>query len=274
MNSHTAQVFFYELRRNVRRKGYLFTTFGIPLLVLALIVGYQFISSRTSSAESQNDTAQTLAQQLDFENVKHAGYVDLSGMFGDPGDLAALLTPYPDEATAQAALGSGEIALYYVIASDYMTSGEVTIVQPRLNISEVQSAPIRRLILNTLSQGVEPKIFQRLINPSNVTETNLALIGAEFWNAGSGIVLYRRLRLCDYTGAESVCDQRLFDAERDRRKRNAPDRNSDLDRPPCSASRWEDSGAGIAGAGANRCLDRRYLFDHSRGRRRKCRADG
>jgi len=193
MNSHTAQVFFYELRRNVRRKGYLFTTFGIPLLVLALIVGYQFISSRTSSAESQNDAAQTLAQQLDFENVKHAGYVDLSGMFGDPGDLAALLTPYPDEATAQAALESGEIALYYVIASDYMTSGEVTIVQPRLNISEVQSAPIRRLILNTLSQGVEPKIFQRLINPSNVTETNLALIGAESGTQDQGssfIVVY------------------------------------------------------------------------------------
>ena len=47
MKSHTFQVFLYELRRNLRRKGYLFMTFGIPLIAVVLLLGYQFISSRT-----------------------------------------------------------------------------------------------------------------------------------------------------------------------------------------------------------------------------------
>ena len=32
MSRHIAHVFLYEFRRNFRRRGYLFTTFGIPLI--------------------------------------------------------------------------------------------------------------------------------------------------------------------------------------------------------------------------------------------------
>lgn len=178
MNGHTLQVFLYELRRNLRRKGYLFTTFGIPLIAAVILFGYQFISSRNNDG-NDNNAAQDLTQQLNFENVQHAGYVDLSGLFDDPGDLESLLTRYPDEAAAQAALNDGEISLYYVIAQDYLETGDVLLVQPRLNFSAIQSAPIHRLVLNTLSEGVDPQIVQRLINPSNLQTTNLSLVGAE-----------------------------------------------------------------------------------------------
>ena len=53
------------------------------------------------------------------------------------------------------------------------------LVQPRLNISELEKTPIRRLILNTLSQGVNPQVFERLNDPSTIVETNLTLVGAE-----------------------------------------------------------------------------------------------
>ncbi|MCZ2097278.1 MAG: hypothetical protein LC121_13665, partial [Anaerolineae bacterium] len=152
MNTHTLQVFLYELRRNLRRKGYLFTTFGIPLIAAALLFGYQFITSLNNDSGSQ-DAAQQLAQQLNFQNVRHAGYVDLSGLFADPGDLSALLTRYPDEAAAQAALDNGAISLYYVIGQDYLETGDVLLVQPSLDISQIESAPIQRLVLNTLSEG-------------------------------------------------------------------------------------------------------------------------
>ncbi|MCC6803883.1 MAG: ABC transporter permease [Anaerolineae bacterium] len=178
MNTHTVQVFLYELRRNLRRKGYLFTTFGIPLIAAALLFGYQFITSLNNDDGSQ-DAAQQLAQQLNFENVQHAGYVDLSGLFADPGDLSALLTRYPDEAAAQAALDNGAISLYYVIGQDYLETGDVLLVQPSLDISQIESAPIQRLVLNTLSEGVDPQIVMRLINPANLQTTNLALVGAE-----------------------------------------------------------------------------------------------
>jgi ABC-2 type transport system permease protein len=176
---HTFQVFSYELLRSVRRRRYLFTTFGIPLIALALLVGYQFISSRTASNPDENDAAQDLVEQLDFSNVGRAGYVDQSGRFNDPGELASILTRYPDEAAAQAALNAGEIGLYYVIAADYLETGDVTTVQPRLNLGELENGPVQRLVLNGLSQGVDPQIFERLVEPSHIQVTNLTLVGGE-----------------------------------------------------------------------------------------------
>ncbi len=178
MRNHTFQVFAYELRRNLRRKGYLFTTFGIPLIAFLLLFGYQFISRQTASPEDTNPT-QSLMEQFNFQNVGTAGYVDESGKFRDAGELDALLTLYPDESSAQAALTSGEIPFYYVIPPDYLDTGDVTLVQPHLNISQIEDAPLRRLLLNTLSEGVDPDVFQRLINPSNIQTTNLALVNAE-----------------------------------------------------------------------------------------------
>jgi ABC-2 type transport system permease protein len=186
------QVFRYELRRNLRRRGYLFTTFGVPLIAAALLFGYQFIQSQRSAddAPQENPATQSLIEELNFENARHAGYVDLSGEFGSPGELRQILTRYPDEASAQAALEAGDIPLYYVIAPDYLETGEVTTVQPRLNISEIQVDPIQRLILNTLSEGVDPQVVQRLIRPSNIQETNLSLVNAESGEDTSFVVVY------------------------------------------------------------------------------------
>ena len=41
------------VRRNLRRRGYLFTTFGIPLIALLLLLGYQFISRQTASSPAE-----------------------------------------------------------------------------------------------------------------------------------------------------------------------------------------------------------------------------
>ncbi|HVU13480.1 MAG TPA: ABC transporter permease [Phototrophicaceae bacterium] len=193
MNGHVARVFLYELRRGLRRKAYLFTTFGIPLIGILLVFGYEFINQRTTSPQQDNRAAaQALADQFDFSSIGHAGYVDLSGLFSDAGSLSPLLTRYPDEASAQAALEAGKIPLYYVIAADYLQTGDVTLVQPRLDLGSVEDAPIQRLILNTLSKGVDPQVFQRLIDPSNVQATNLSLITTQVdkGNGGSFIVVY------------------------------------------------------------------------------------
>lgn len=177
---HTFQVFSYELLRSVRKRRYLFTTFGIPLIAIALLFAFQFISSRNAQDEQSNQSGtQALLEQLDFSRVGQAGYVDLSGRFSDPGELAPILTRYPDETAAQAALNTGDIRLYYVIAADYMETGDVTTVQPHLNLGELENGPAQRLVLNGLSQGVDPQVFQRLVNPARLQVTNLTLVGGE-----------------------------------------------------------------------------------------------
>ncbi len=192
MKSHTFLVFAYELRRNLRRKGYLFTTFGVPLIAVVLLLGYLFITSQNSAPADSNPT-QTLADQFNFQNVGQAGYVDETGMFSDPGELSTLLKPYANEEDAQAAINAGEIAFYYLIPADYLQTGDVTLVQPRFNMSQIEDAPLRRLLLNRLSQGVDPNVLQRVINPSNLQQTNLSLTNADSGTQNEGstfIVVY------------------------------------------------------------------------------------
>jgi len=180
MFRHIAHVFLYEFRRNFRRRGYLFTTFGIPLIAFVIYFGYQAINTMNSRNAASNPlssvsgASQALASTAEiFKGISRAGYVDLTGQFPDPGDLKSKLTHYNDEASAQADLKAGKIDLYYVIPSDYLKTGDVTLVMPRLNLGQITSDPVRRLLLGQLSQGIDHNLFSRLVDPVTIREINL-----------------------------------------------------------------------------------------------------
>jgi ABC-2 type transport system permease protein len=112
------KVFRYELIRNVQRRGYLFTTFGIPLIGFVILFGYQFI---TNLNESQSPTEQLQQLQFDFRGIQTAGYFDQSNLFSgiELNDVRA----YASEAAARTALANGEIDALYVIQPDYAETG-------------------------------------------------------------------------------------------------------------------------------------------------------
>jgi ABC-2 type transport system permease protein len=152
----------------VRRKGYLFATFGLPVIIFLLMLAANALSSLT-----QQDNAD-IAQQFDFGAIKAAGYVDQSGLFATvPPALADVLTRYPDEAAARAAMQSGAIQVFYVIAADYLTSGEVTQHVPGFSIDLLNSGPIDQLVYSTLAPNASPAALLRLNNPANFQEFNL-----------------------------------------------------------------------------------------------------
>lgn len=185
MNTHIAKVFRYELHRNFWRRGFLFTTFGLPLFAFVLYFGYNFISNlnrddqpASESASTGNTGSSGLGNSLGsvqemFATVGRVGYVDLSGQFQNPGSLQNFVLRYADEPAALAALNAGEISLFYVIAADYESTANVTLVMPRLNLAQASADPIRRLILNNLAQGVDRNVFNRLLTPANIKEINL-----------------------------------------------------------------------------------------------------
>lgn len=180
MFRHIAHVFLYEFRRNFRRRGYLFTTFGIPLIAFVIYFGYQAINTintRNATANPISSVAggsQALSSTAEvFKSITRAGYVDLTGQFPDPGDLKSKLTLYDDETSAQADLTAGKIDLYYVIPTDYIKTGDVTLVMPRLNLGQISSDPVRRLLLGELSRGIDHNLFNRLLDPVNIREINL-----------------------------------------------------------------------------------------------------
>jgi ABC-2 type transport system permease protein len=173
---HTIQVFLYELRRNFRRRGYLLTTFGVPLLVLALM----FVLQRVNLSGS--DTQDQIVEAMESAGVQKAGYIDQTGQFGSefiPTELASVLTQYEGEEQARAALDAGEIEGYYIIPADYMESGNVRFVLPRMSITDVSDGPIRGLILNVLTQGEDEDVVMRIFDPSNVQVTNLSITNVQ-----------------------------------------------------------------------------------------------
>ncbi len=170
MNGHIWQVFLYELKRNVRRKGFLFTTFGIPLIGYVLFFGYQIINDLNGSNAAG---ALDILQSSQFQGIQRAGYVDHSGQFADPGGLSDVLTRYADEADAQAALQAGDIEVYYVIAADFMQTGNVTLFMPQFALAKATDAPIRQLTLRQLTAGLDQNVYARLLNPVQLREINL-----------------------------------------------------------------------------------------------------
>ncbi len=179
MFKHVAHVFLYEFRRNFRRRGYLFTTFGIPLIAFIVYFAYQGINAinsrnASSSASPIAGASQAITSTAEiFKGIARAGYVDMTGSFADPGSLRSKLSRYDNEDTAKADLNAGKIDLYYVIPPDYFSTGDVTLVMPRLNLGQVSSDPVRRLLLGQLSQGIDRNLFSRLVDPVNVQEINL-----------------------------------------------------------------------------------------------------
>ncbi len=174
----TGQVFVYELKRNLRRKGFLFMTFGIPALAFVLLVGYQIITNLNKGSES--DAAQQQADAaFDFRGIQKAGYVDLSGAFSEPGGrLAETLVKFPDEGAAQAALDAGEIDVYYVIAPDYLETGDVTLYVPTLALNQIGAWPIEQLVYTQLAGSADPAVLGRLRYPASIQETNPKREGA------------------------------------------------------------------------------------------------
>lgn len=144
----------YEYGRIVRRRSFLLTALGLPLLVLALI-GAIFIVTARSSGE----------QRL--------GLVDQTGRFAAVDERALGLTrPIPierlaDERAAAQALDAGRIDAYVVIGRDYLESGEVRAVGPR-RLSQRAQSQLRALLRAGLVADAPADVRERLRDPAEI----------------------------------------------------------------------------------------------------------
>ncbi|MCU0490615.1 MAG: ABC transporter permease [Chloroflexaceae bacterium] len=154
--NRTLLVARHEYGRQARRRGFLLATFGLPLLVFAgytLLFLYLLNSVRPEAS---------------------IGYVDPGGLLTDVSlpepaageDPWVPLQPFADEAAAEAARASGQIAAYAVIPPDYATSGALTIygvetLSPN-GRTTLQAALNRGLLAQA---GTPPAVAERALEP-------------------------------------------------------------------------------------------------------------
>ena len=169
MNNHILQVFLYEFRRNIRRKGYLFATLGIPILGFISMYVFQGVSQLAleNAAQSTSDSF--------IERLKNVGYIDETGLLIQPGGVSLQsLIEFSDVQSAQSALDAGEISTYFIIPQDFFESGEATQVLQEMSITLIGSDPIYRLLRDNIGTDIDPQVLRRLQNPSDLTVTNLS----------------------------------------------------------------------------------------------------
>jgi len=166
------QVFLYELRRNFRRKGYLFATFGIPVLLFVGMFLFNVLAQQATGGEDAvPDPADITAQ---FEGIESAGYIDQSGLFTTvPESLSDRITRFESVEAAREAMQAGEVDVFYVIADDYLETGTVTLHMPGIQLNFLNSNPIEALIQRTLAGEVDAQILERLRDTATYQEFNL-----------------------------------------------------------------------------------------------------
>jgi ABC-type Na+ efflux pump permease subunit len=160
------QVARAEISYHTQYWAFYIFSLGMPLVFAAFgaFPRIQNVASQTPLASVETvfnmDTSITVA----------TGYVDKGYFITEmPDDLIAQLHAYPNEEMARAALTKGYIKSYYVIATDYITSGEVTqySLNPQL-IADTDIAMSRLLEQNLYRHLPNPKIATRLSNPVTV----------------------------------------------------------------------------------------------------------
>lgn len=167
-------VFSYEFIRNIKRKGYLFATIGIPLLAILVYVGYPIYQSLQNPDEEANNPLAELA----LDNLERAGYVDYSGVFAEPSErFEDVLFLYTDEEAARAALSAEEIDLFLVFPADYLETGEAFLHLPDVNIILAADGETlgEQLAYSTFASGLDEIRASRLGNPATFTDFDLSI---------------------------------------------------------------------------------------------------
>lgn len=100
----------HEYLVNVRRKGFLFASFGMPILLVVLLVAiFALVNELESNAE----------------RVGIVGYVDHAGVLAEGIDQPDTFRAFTTEETARAALDADEIGAYFVVPENYLDRGDI-----------------------------------------------------------------------------------------------------------------------------------------------------
>ncbi len=163
----TLLILRHEFLHTVTRKGFIIMTLIIPILALLAIGIFQYVSA-TQKPQS-------------VKEIKIA-YVDEVGGFQRDtvqGSITLVRFDTPDAATK--ALITGNIAEYFVIPPDYVSSGVINLY----SLQGQSATPIETMAISNFLVGnlllagkAPPAIVERVTTPLNLVTTTLDKIGA------------------------------------------------------------------------------------------------
>jgi len=176
----TLLIFRHEFLHTIRRKGFIIMTLTVPVLALLAIGIFQLISTTSRPPVIETTTI---------------GYVDEAGGFDHyttQGHIEMVRFNTTDEATT--ALIDGDVSEYFVIPSDYMSTGVINryTLERQLETPPTIATVIKNFLTSNLLEGKVPADTVYLIeSPLNLVVTRLTETGevaAEQGGYGNAII--------------------------------------------------------------------------------------
>ncbi len=142
----------HEFKGMFRRRIFLITTIGLPVVAMVALLLIGFIQS-----------------QEDEPKEKQVGYVDVTGLFTEATAQGLVeFVPYDNVDAGMEALLAEDIKRLYVISPNYLTSGVVQRIRVSqgVDLNDGGDPVLRNFLLdNLLSLDLPPEITERLRNP-------------------------------------------------------------------------------------------------------------
>jgi len=148
MTSKTLTIASHEFKKTVTKKGFIFGTFGLPLLLLFVFGLVFFQMPALVSGISESGT----------------GFVDETGFFSPSGTFVQ----YDSAGSATQAMTLGEISGYFTVPADYLKSGKITIYSEKSPLGTGNSkSEIEDFIRDTIVRSTvnDPIMAERIISP-------------------------------------------------------------------------------------------------------------
>ena len=168
----TLEIIRYELVTAFGRKSYLFIAFGVPVLAVIIFAGFYLF-------KASKPTDQLTQEVEENFQIETEGFIDYAGIVTSLPEHVPdeVLIPFANQDSAKMALENGEITAYYIIPADYVESGNLIYVHPKLNpIAEGGQNWVMTstLYYNLLDQNFE--LASTVWSPANLVPTNLSNI--------------------------------------------------------------------------------------------------
>lgn len=138
-----------EYLTNLRRPGFLFGTFGVPVILFVVM----FVVTSVAIDAEENT-----------ERVGQVGYVDESGVLADAINQPDAFSPYATEAEARTALENGEIGAYYVVEADYLRTGSVRLIS-RSGVPDALNDQFDTFLLHNVGRELPEAVRTRISDP-------------------------------------------------------------------------------------------------------------
>jgi len=161
----TRLIFRHEFLHAIKRKGFIILTLIVPVLALIGIGVFQLVSTDEPPLV-ETVTIGYVDEAGGFDQYTTQGYVELI-RFDTPGDATAVLI-------------NGDVAEYFVIPSDYLSTGVINryTLERQLETPPVISTAIKNFLTsNMLADKVPSETVYRIEAPLNLVTTRLTETG-------------------------------------------------------------------------------------------------